>query len=389
MARPLGGPVDRAPAGVNNGDMEGFSPSESAKPRQTPLTGWHVAHGARMVDFAGNMMPIQYSSILTEHHAVRKSAGMFDVSHMGRLLFRGNSALDWLDRLLTCRLRDMAEGQARYSLVCSEAGGVIDDVLVTRWADAWGLVVNASNHAAMLDWLGAHRPSGASLEDITQATAMMAVQGPDWREACPAFIGSIVDGLGNYRGRMLELGGLVWRVSRTGYTGEEGIEIVAPAQSATSLADSLLAAGVAPCGLGARDTLRLEAGMPLYGHELDSATDPFQAGLGRSVDMKKEFVGKKALVSRMGDTTFPVRVGIQLEGRRAARQGDAVLDKSGKPIGKVTSGAFSPTLGHPVAMAYLDRRHARPGEDVSLSVRESMLEGTVCPLPFYKREQRG
>jgi len=381
--------VDRAAGGVNNEDMEGFIPAESAKPRQTPLTGWHAAHGARMVDFAGHLMPLQYSSILAEHYAVRKSAGMFDVSHMGRLLFRGSSALDWLDRLLTCRLRDMAEGQARYSLVCSEAGGVIDDVLVTRWPDAWGLVVNASNHAAMLDWLIAHRPSGAKLEDITQETAMLAVQGPAWRGACPGSIVSIVEGLGNYRGRMAQLGGSAWRVSRTGYTGEDGIEIVAPAESAISLADSLLAAGVAPCGLGSRDTLRLEAGMPLHGHELDSATDPFQAGLGRSVDMEKDFVGRQALVSRMDDATLPVRVGIRLEGRRAARQGDAVMDKSGKPIGKVTSGAFSPTLGYPVAMAYLDRRHAPSGNVVSLSVRESMLDGTVCPLPFYKREKRG
>lgn len=339
-----------------------------------------------MVGFAGFSMPVQYSSIVSEHKAVRNSAGMFDVSHMGRLLFRGPGSLKWLDRVLTCRLSDMSVGQVRYSLICGDHGGVMDDVLVTRWADAWGLVVNASNHARVLNILAGHRIPDATCDDITSSTVMVAVQGPGWWQACQGILPGSVVSLPSFRGELVDGPVAGWRVSRTGYTGEDGVEIIAPADDAgTALVDSLLRGGATPCGLGARDTLRLEAGMPLYGHELDENIDPFQAGLGRSVDMEKEFIGKGALVVRKADESLPVRVGIALEGRRAARHGDDVLDVQGNWAGRVTSGTYSPTLERPIAMAYSRRDLAVKGMGVSLAVRDSRLPGKVCPLPFYRR----
>ena len=365
--------------------MQGSIPPISANLRSTPLREWHVGRGARMVDFAGFSMPVQYSSIVAEHMSVRNSAGMFDVSHMGRFLFRGQGAMKWLDRLLTCRLSDLSIGQVRYSLICGEHGGVLDDVLVTRWPDSWGLVVNASNRTRILDLFTSHRVPDATLEDISASTVMVAVQGPDWWRACHGIVPESVASLPYFRGQLADCGGACWRISRTGYTGEDGVEIIAPADVGTALVDSMVQGGAVPCGLGARDTLRLEAGMPLYGHELDENIDPFQAGLVRSVDLDKEFLGRAALIVRKADASLPVRVGIMLEGRRAARQGDEVLDTHGASVGRVTSGTFSPTLERPVAMAYARRDLA--GMEVSLKVRDTKLSGTVCPLPFYRRDK--
>lgn len=355
---------------------------------QTPLHAWHVANKGRMVDFAGFSMPVQYTSIISEHLAVRKSVGFFDVSHMGRLLIRGEAAMEWLDRIVTCRLTDLAVGQVRYGLVCNEQGGVIDDVLVTRWPDAWGLVVNASNHAPVVAWMMAHPVADATMEDVTSSTVMLALQGPEWWRVVQSFLPESILALPYYRGAIVAKDGTEWRISRTGYTGEDGVEIVAPAAVGEALANNLLQAGAMACGLGARDTLRLEAGMPLYGHELNEQTNPFQAGLGRSVDMSKEFYGCKALEGLRGDVHAPVRVGLILDGRRAARQGDQVLDGAGIQIGRVTSGTFSPTLERPIAMAYIRREMAVTGQSVSLLVRDTHVPGQVTGLPFYKRQAR-
>jgi aminomethyltransferase len=355
---------------------------------QTPLHAWHVANKGRMVDFAGFSMPVQYTSIISEHLAVRKSAGFFDVSHMGRLLIRGEAAMEWLNRIVTCRLSDLAVGQVRYGLVCNEQGGVIDDVLVTRWPDAWGLVVNASNHEAVVAWMMAHPVTNATIEDVTSSTVMLALQGPEWWRVVQSFFPESILALPYYRGAIVAKDGAEWRISRTGYTGEDGVEIVSPAAVGEALANNLLQAGAMACGLGARDTLRLEAGMPLYGHELNEQTNPFQAGLGRSVDMSKEFYGCKALEALRGDVHAPVRVGLILDGRRAARQGDQVLDGDGNQIGRVTSGTFSPTLERPIAMAYIRREMAVTGQSVSLLVRDTHVPGQVTGLPFYKRQAR-
>jgi aminomethyltransferase len=358
------------------------------RPLQTPLHAWHVAHKGRMVDFAGFSMPVQYTSIISEHIAVRKSAGFFDVSHMGRLLIRGEAAMEWLDRIVTCRLSDLAVGQVRYGLVCNEQGGVIDDVLVTRWPDAWGLVVNASNHEAVVAWMMAHSVANATMEDVTSSTVMLALQGPDWWRIAQCFLPASIRLLSYYRAAVVCKDGSEWRVSRTGYTGEDGIEIVAPAAVGEILASELLQGGATACGLGARDTLRLEAGMPLYGHELDTQTNPFSAGLGRSVDLSKAFCGSTALGELRDDTHGAIRVGLVLDGRRAARQGDQVLDGDGIQMGCVTSGTFSPTLERPIAMAYIRRELAVPGQVVSLLVRDAHVPGQVTGLPFYKRQTR-
>lgn len=355
---------------------------------QTPLYAWHVANKGRMVDFAGFSMPVQYSTIIAEHLAVRKSSGFFDVSHMGRLLLRGEGAMKWLDRVVTCRLNDMAVGQVRYGLVCNEQGGVIDDVLVTRWPDAWGLVVNASNHNHVVDWMVAHSVAHADLEDVTPTTVMLALQGPNWSHVVQTMLPESIRDLGYYRGALMDRDGATWRISRTGYTGEDGIEIVAPAAVGEKLAHALVQGGSTACGLGARDTLRLEAGMPLYGHELNADTDPFHAGLGRSVDMTKDFLGRKALETLKDQDRLPVRVGLVLDGRRAARQGDEVLDANGNHVGRVTSGTYSPTLERPIAMAFIPRELAVPGLGVSLVVRDTHVPGHVTSLPFYKRVAR-
>lgn len=362
--------------------------SAPVRPLQTPLYSWHVANKGRMVDFAGFSMPVQYTSIISEHMAVRKSAGFFDVSHMGRLLIRGDGAMEWLDRVVTCRLSDLAVGQVRYGLVCNEQGGVIDDVLVTRWPDAWGMVVNASNHETVVAWMMSHSVANATLEDVTSSTVMLALQGPDWWRIAQCFLPESIRLLSYYRAAIVNKDGSEWRVSRTGYTGEDGIEIVAPAAVGETLASELLQGGAMACGLGARDTLRLEAGMPLYGHELDTQTHPFSAGLGRSVDLSKAFCGSTALGKLRYDAHGAIRVGLVLDGRRAARQGDQVLDCDGIQMGCVTSGTFSPTLERPIAMAYIRRELAVPGQVVSLLVRDSHVPGQVTALPFYKRQTR-
>jgi aminomethyltransferase len=369
---------------------------------RTPLHDWHVAHGGRMVDFAGWSMPVQYSSIAEEHNATRNAVGVFDISHMGRLQFFGSDTASFLDSIVTRRATDMKPGQVRYALVCNEDGGILDDVLVYRRsaesaADAGSpphqLVVNASNREKFVDWIRKRGQHGVELRDVTKQTSMIAVQGP----AAVALVDSIVEcdlrGMRYYSVTSSSFRGIPVLISRTGYTGEDGCEIVCNNEHATTIWATVLdegkSAGARPVGLGARDTLRLEAAMPLYGHELSEAINPIQAGLSFAVSLgDRDFIGRDAIEKFANDKSQPVRVGLQVDGKRVARQGSAVL-QSNEIVGEVTSGTFSPTFERAIAMAYVRPTAQAVGTHLAVDIRGTQHAATVVPLPFYERGTKG
>lgn len=357
-----------------------------------------------MVDFAGWLMPVQYASIVEEHLATRQSAGLFDVSHMGRLVVGGPQAIEWLESLLTRRVAGIEVGRVRYTLVTGDVDGrpvVLDDALVSRDTDAAdgtpraGLVVNASNRERVVAWLKSRLPAaGVSLADRTFETAMIAVQGPLAVEIvsglCSAADADRIAGLGNYRATSAVVAGHPAAVSRTGYTGEDGVELVVDAAAATPVWEAIHAAGgplgLRSCGLGARDTLRLEAGMPLYGHELRENTDPFAIGLDLAVNLDgRSFPGADHLAALRNQPTGRVRVGLRLDSKRSAREGDAVV-RGEQTVGVVTSGSFVPTVGTAVAMAMVDRDVSAAGTRLEAVVRDTRQPAVVSPLPFYRRE---
>ncbi len=363
----------------------------------TPLYTWHREHGGRLVDFAGWSMPVQYTSISAEHLATCQAATLFDVSHMGRFRFQGPGTVTWLDSLLSRHVTDLAGGQIRYSVVTADDGGVLDDVLVYHMPaadqpDTYYLVVNASNREKIWNWLLAHPPAVASVQmtDDTLATAMIAVQGPLARELVRLELGlEALNTMKFFSGCRGEIEGKAIVFSRTGYTGEDGVELVVPAEIATPIWDRLLTAGrsrgVQPAGLGARDTLRLEAAMPLYGHELTEHITPLQAGLGFAVDLvDRQFPGRDALAN-LDAKSLPSRVGLRLEGKRVARQDAEVLTLEGLSVGHVTSGTFSPTLQQSIAMAYVRPEYASAGTQLHVDVRGREEKAEVVRLPFYQR----
>jgi aminomethyltransferase len=353
---------------------------------RTPLYDWHVENGGRMVEFGGWDMPMQYGSIVEEHRIVRTAAGLFDISHMGRLSFTGGDALALIQQVYTNNAATMKDGQVRYGLVCNEGGGIRDDVLVYRWPDSWAMVVNASNREKIVAWLHRHKKDRAvDMTDRTATTCMIAVQGPQALALCRGLTDANADKLAYYYATPARYHGEPCVVSRTGYTGEDGIEVMASAEQAVELWEELIRRGAKPCGLGARDTLRLEAAMPLYGHELSEEIDPFQAGLNWAVKMDKgDFIGREALLRRREDATLPRRVGLELAGRRAAREGSAVLSE-GRTIGRVTSGTVTPTLNKAIAMAYVEAASTTLGTVCTVDVRGNTEEARVVPLPFYRR----
>jgi aminomethyltransferase len=343
-----------------------------------------------MVEFGGWTMPVQYSTILEEHQAVRERVGLFDVSHMGRLWFEGPGALDWLEQVTTNRVASLVDGQIQYSLIANERGGVRDDVLVSRRSDGFLMVCNASNREKVVGHLRANPPTRpAELDDRTLETAMIAIQGPAARATLePLFDGSLEPIRYYHHATGRVLGDIETIVSRTGYTGEDGFELIVPVTRAEDVWRALMEAGQAhgilPCGLGARDTLRFEAAMPLYGHELSEEIDPFSAGLEWAVKLGKgEFIGREAL-RVIRHQPRRVRVGLALAGKRIARQGSDVVGGA-DPIGVVTSGTFSPTLQQSLAMALVGPAFGLPGTGLLIHVRGHREAATVVPLPFYRR----
>jgi aminomethyltransferase len=363
---------------------------------RTPLADWHSAHRGRMVDFAGWSMPVQYGSIVEEHLAARRAAALFDVSHMGRLRLDGAGAEALLDRVLTRKVVGMGPGKIRYSLVCNERGGILDDVLVYHLQEHAGglyylLVVNASNRDKIVGHLDSFlRPWGeVRLIDETLKTAMIAVQGPAALRSVEPLVGADLGGLAYYTGVETTICGHPGIASRTGYTGEDGCELIVPAAAAAEVWENILAhgrkAGAAAAGLGARDTLRLEAAMPLYGHELTETIDPITAGLDFAVSLVgREFLGRDAIMAAKERADRPVRVGLVIGGRRAAREHYPVLAE-GKPVGEVTSGTFSPTLQKPIAMAYVPPQFAAEGTKLAVDIRGTPESAQVVKLPFYRR----
>ncbi|QDU96714.1 glycine cleavage system aminomethyltransferase GcvT [Lignipirellula cremea] len=364
--------------------------------KQTALHDWHAANGGRLVDFAGWKMPIQYTTITAEHLAARKAAALFDVSHMGRFRFEGPGAGAFLDTLLTRRVTDMKAGQIRYSLVCNEQGNILDDVLVYRVDDPAGLdyfalVVNASNRSKIAAWIQQHHDPAYdyTMADQTEATAMIAVQGPLALDIAQSVVVADLLAMPYYHGQITEIGERQGLASRTGYTGEDGCELVVPSEYAVELWEHLLregeSEGVLPAGLGARDTLRLEAAMPLYGHELSEEINPYQAGLKFAVNLKdRKFVGRDALAQIRTAGNQPQRVGIELVGRRAPREGYVVY-LGDEEVGYVTSGVFSPTLEKAIGMAYVAEFASQLGTELSVDIRGQRALARVVAMPFYQR----
>jgi aminomethyltransferase len=343
-----------------------------------------------MIDFAGWEMPVQYQSIIEEHKSVRQAAGLFDIAHMGRIKFSGPDACRLLDYLVTNDVSKLQPGEIRYSLIVDESGGVLDDVLVYRFEPFYNLGVNASNRLKMVAWFTRHQGGfDAHVEDQTLATFMLAVQGPRALDILHPHVDVEISDLKYYCGCEAMIFGRPALVSRTGYTGEDGFEFVVASSDGPDVWHRLIADGkemnLAACGLGARDTLRLEAGMPLYGHELSESIDPLTAGLSFAVKLNaKDFIGKQALVARKSAGILRERVGLVLEGKRIAREGALVL-QGRKEIGKVTSGTFSPTLQKSIAMAYLDKGAAAIGEAVEIDIRGKREAAMIADLPFYRR----
>ncbi|MCE9548336.1 MAG: glycine cleavage system protein T [Planctomycetia bacterium] len=427
----------------------------SAELLNTPLHDWHAAHGGRMVEFGGWSMPVQYGSIVDEHRATRTAVGLFDISHMGRLRFDGPGAMPFLDSLLTRRVDNLAEGRIRYSLMTNDAGGVLDDVLVYRLAEPDGtpyymLVVNAGNRLKIVDWImarsevGGRRSDagetplsfrkgpvegerwrvpttstllsnllhltdtkiefddssqldGVKMTDLTLSHGMIAVQGPAALKVMQPLVNVELTAMKYYsaaHGRIGETSGLV---SRTGYTGEDGVELIVPAAELVGTWEHILAAGqtagAVAVGLGARDTLRLEAAMPLYGHELTEEISPYQAGLDFAVDLDdagldaRQFPGRDALAAIRNQPDLPRRVGLECASGRVPREGCPVL-AGGVQVGHVTSGTFSPTLDCPIAMAYVAPQASAVGNEVIVDIRGKPQAARVVQLPFYTRPQR-
>jgi aminomethyltransferase len=354
---------------------------------RTPLYDWHRAHGGIMVEFSGWDLPVRYGSIADEHQTVRNAAGFFDISHMGRLMFTGSGALDLIQKVYTNNAATMKVGQVRYGLVCNANGGIRDDVLVYRPPMGYAMVVNASNREKIVGWLAEIKGGlDVGIQDVTFKAAMLAVQGPEAVRVCAGLVPAEIDKIAYYYFTNSTYHGQNCVVSRTGYTGEDGVEFIVPAEMAPTLADELLARGVKPCALGARDTLRLEASMPLYGHELSEEIDPLQAGLAWAVKFDKgDFIGRSAILERQKDTSRPVRVGLLVEGRRPGRDGMAVL-ANGRPVGRITSGTITPTLCKAIAMAYVEPTFSAVDTQLTIDLgREQTTGARVVPLPFYRR----
>jgi aminomethyltransferase len=362
--------------------------------KSIPLKSKHEALGASFTDFGGWEMPVRYTSDLAEHHAVRTAAGLFDISHMAEIFVEGKQAASYLDYSLVGAASEIEIGRAKYSLICNEAGGIIDDLIVYRLGqNAYLVVANASNRDAVVAAMQGRAASfDAEVKDESDAWALLAIQGPNSVSILSALTTDALQDLKYYAISESEIAGVKCLLARTGYTGEDGFEIYIPVGSAGKVFDEIISAGskqgMLPTGLACRDTLRLEAGMPLYGHEMNLELNPFQAGFGKVVRLDKpgDFVGKAALTKLSETPPTKMLVGIVGEGKRAARADyEVFVEGSSSPMGVVTSGALSPTLGFPVAMAYVGADFAQIDTPISVDIRGSMTPFTVVKLPFYKR----
>jgi aminomethyltransferase len=364
----------------------------SSTQKRTALHDRHLRAGGRMVPFGGFEMPVQYAGILAEHDAVRKRAGLFDLSHMGQFVLTGNDVAAWADTLTINAVATMKPLQARYNIFCNEAGGAHDDTIFYRLEDRWLLVVNASNADKMWVHLNANLAGAGDvrLENLHGARALIAIQGPKSVELLQPHVDVDLAAMKYYFCAQGNVYGVPATIARTGYTGEDGFELFVDGDRAPAIWDALLrdgaGAGLQPCGLGARDVLRLEAGMPLYGHELTEEITPVQAGQSWALKMSKPaFTGRAALAAQLERDDFSRIAGLVMAGRVPAREGYAVFH-DGKPAGEIRSGSMAPSLGNKnVATALLSKEAATTGTVLEVDIRGTRHEATVVPLPFYKR----
>lgn len=342
-----------------------------------------------MVEFGGWDMPVQYDGVLAEHTRVRDDVGMFDTSHMDAFWIEGPGSLDALSRVITANLRTLEVGCCRYGFLLNEAAGVIDDLIIYRMGESqWMTVVNAGTAPADFAWM--QRQCGdadCTLRDLRDAQGKLDVQGPNSLAVLKRVFGVDATGLRRFRWLRTKIGTHDWIVSRTGYTGEDGVEIYAAPSAISAAWQALIEAGVRPCGLGARDTLRLEAGMPLYGHELDAATSPAEAGLMRYCSKNESFIGREALLARAA-TPACLLAPFCLEGRQTARNGQIVRHEDGAEIGRVTSGSYGPTVGRAIGFASVVPAAASAGSRWLIDTGRALLPATVIELPFLKNKEK-
>lgn len=356
---------------------------------ETPLHQQHVDLNAQLTDFAGWQMPLKYGSETSEHCTVRRDVGLFDLSHMGEIYVFGNDAIEFLNQALVSDIAKVKIGRAKYTMICDESGGAIDDLVVYRLAETdFMIVANASNaNTVAAELIKRADNFDVTVMDRSLDTALVAIQGPEAATHLLKWVSAeTISALKNYSCVEVELDGVAVLLARTGYTGEDGFEIFVSIDHVAQIWDLFIKAGIAPIGLAARDTLRLEAGMPLYGHELNLEITPIHAGLARIVALDKpDFIGKHALVELSSKIDRRL-VGIELETRRIARAGFNLVDQAGVVVGQVTSGAFSPTLGKSIAMAYLDAAVDQATANISVDIRGTLEAAKVVSLPFYRRE---
>lgn len=376
-----------ANCGGNRAEVERLS-----ELKRTPLYDVYKDK-AKLVPFAGWEMPVQFAGIKAEHEAVRTRAGLFDVSHMGEVEISGPDALALVQKLTTNDASKLQVGQTQYSLMCYPDGGTVDDLLVYRGEDSFLLVINAANIDKDLEWIEKHVEGEVTVRDISRETAQLALQGPLAEQILQKLTRTDLSSIGFFRFQQdVDLDGAIALVSRSGYTGEDGFEIYLSPKDAPALWNKILEAGaeegVVPCGLGARDTLRLEARLPLYGHELSASISPLEAGLGFAVKLDKgDFIGRDALLKQKEEGVPRKLVGLEMIGRGIARAHYPVYVGE-EEVGEVTSGTQSPTLGKNVALALIDSRHADTGNRVHVDVRGKRVEAAIVPTPFYKRPKK-
>ncbi len=365
--------------------------SESSETKKVPLHERHVEQGARMVPFAGYSMPVKYGKIKEEHRSVRTSAGLFDVSHMGRVEVRGPEAIDAVNRLMTNDVTALTDGRAIYTVMCNEQGGIIDDLVIYRLGeDRLLLCINAANRQRDIAHIGAALTGGVEMEDQSDQTVQIAIQGPKAEEILAKIADTDLESIKFFRCRKADVAGVSTLVARTGYTGEDGFELYLPVDGGEEVFDALLDAGgdeLTLCGLGCRDTLRLEAGLLLHGQDIDESTNPLEAGLGWLVkfDAKGEFIGRQALEAvRQQGTSRKLR-GFVLQGRGVLRPGYD-LQIEGEAVGRVTSGGYAPTLEASIGLGYIDREFA-DADAVDIILRRRSVPAKVVDPPFYKRSK--
>ncbi|MBA3668143.1 MAG: glycine cleavage system aminomethyltransferase GcvT [Sphingomonas sp.] len=350
-----------------------------------PLDGWHRAHGARMVPFAGYDMPVQFDGIMAEHLWTRENAGLFDVSHMGQLLFGGPDLDKALETLLPGDLLALKDGRLRYSMLLSEDGGILDDLMATRRGHQFYLVVNGATKAGDIEQFERRLPRTVVLDHMKEQ-ALLALQGPSAVAVLDTLLPGVAD-LTFMQAGLFDWGEKPLWISRSGYTGEDGFEISVASRDAAMLADALVADGrVRPIGLGARDSLRLEAGLPLYGHDLDPGTTPVMADLLFAIGKRRRaeggFPGSARILAELDQASVQKRVGLLVDGRQPVREGALILDGEGNEVGRITSGGHSPTLGRPIAMGYVATARSVLGTRLKLQQRGKLFEAEVTPMPF-------